>query len=912
MTNGMNVAHGANSANLGRRLRDIVDNTTRLQGLVDGSELHDEFVRNAAAGGGWVGYWWRNAGEEEPYLKIALIALRVSRFGRAFYLGVGFNHRQSPDANGPHCAACKQNYNYPCAWANTKGLIGHCQSLIFMSNRHSVEEAFQLLSWNSSYGGGGRLNRTSERSADWLYPFVYDFKGTCVAHGANPSFVGKTLWDIINGTAALMGVQDGFELHKQFVAAASGEGRWVAYDWRNKGSEPIYRKLAFLLRVTREGRDFYIGAGLANYDWRVHGSDLLAQGGGTSRWLWGCSVERQHPCSEDWAMTVAGRRMSSMLQATSYEDLQASLGAASLRNETFGFETHVHNSEVVLWDGHDESFVNQTPGEWMSAVGLSTTDLEEYGSGGSWLGPFDMRLTRSGEIARRYVFYMSLSIEDELADGVKDGIKDTYYLLVAVSGAAPMMTAAPKSLSGEAYECLQRPSVSLNASAMVSEGIKCVTSLDEIASDPAHCSNVDKDGICPNSTNEWRDDAYSLDRECQRMVQDGSWENSTFCGCEARYAPRFAAKRHLGQADHEADLPDDARCSAPEHTCESSDDWSCVNRFALQVEYEQYCSLEPPPIAPAAASDSTGLYIGATAVSFLVVLAVVVLAVVRLLDRRAQQRRRSKFQEKREGKKRDGNPDVVPLIHELDEETEFKLEESERRAERARSTDWDALLSLTSDIRKVQDELQLGRDIKKVRDELERARDKRKGRKDHTEQCRKVIEEGGASSDVYEAVFWTIDRPESSGMNYYQGAAAALLARLEQEEKAQKESDERLVWPQCKQKTTDLAKLYMGAVSVKKDASNDLAKLYMEAVSVKVDASKVMKDLIERLDGLSKEGLVISPLKKMRCVLHASVPGRHLSSLSPVCVAAVAHVRRLSCNPRHRLLGLGKSVTLCA
>ena len=136
-------------------------------------------------------------------------------------------------------------------------------------------------------------------------------------------------------------------------------------------------------------------------------------------------------------------------------------------------------------------------------------------------------------------------------------------------------------------------------------------------------------------------------------------------------------------------------------------------------------------------------------------------------------------------------------------------------------------------------------------------------------------------------------------MNYYQGAAAALLARLEQEEKAQKESDERFLWPHCKQKTTDLA------------------KLYMEAVSVKVNASKVMKDLIERLDGLSKEGLVISPLKKMRCVLHASVPGRHLSSLSPVCVAAVAHVRRLSCNPRHRLLGLSllglsKSVTLCA
>ena len=65
-----------------------------------------------------------------------------------------------------------------------------------MSNRHSVEDAFQLLSLNSSYGGGGSLNRSSDLSADWLYPFVYDLNGTCVAHGANPSNVGKTLWEI--------------------------------------------------------------------------------------------------------------------------------------------------------------------------------------------------------------------------------------------------------------------------------------------------------------------------------------------------------------------------------------------------------------------------------------------------------------------------------------------------------------------------------------------------------------------------------------------------------------------------------------------------------------------------------------------------------------------------------------------
>jgi hypothetical protein len=45
-----------------------------------------------------------------------------------------------------------------------------------------------------------------------------------------------------------------------------------------------------VVRVTREGRMYYLGVGLADYDWHVHGQELSGEGGGTSRWLWGCSV----------------------------------------------------------------------------------------------------------------------------------------------------------------------------------------------------------------------------------------------------------------------------------------------------------------------------------------------------------------------------------------------------------------------------------------------------------------------------------------------------------------------------------------------------------------------------------------------------------------------------------------------
>ena len=122
--------------------------------------------------------WWTNKEGDDPYLKTALIS-GVIRFGQQYYMGVGFEHVQSPHVQGPHCAVCKQNFNYPCAWTNAKALIGHCQSLVSMSNRHSVAEAFDLLSQNQSYGGGGNqsyggggrtADRTSEASSNCVLP----------------------------------------------------------------------------------------------------------------------------------------------------------------------------------------------------------------------------------------------------------------------------------------------------------------------------------------------------------------------------------------------------------------------------------------------------------------------------------------------------------------------------------------------------------------------------------------------------------------------------------------------------------------------------------------------------------------------------------------------------------------------
>ena len=128
------VAHGVNPRNPGRTLMGIIDGAAALRDHVNGTELHNSFVQAANNGGGFVGYMWYNPGEGTAYLKVAYIT-GIVRFGVKYYIGVGFNHAKRPPKVGPYCTPCNQNYNYPCAWANTLALLGHCQSALAMTNR---------------------------------------------------------------------------------------------------------------------------------------------------------------------------------------------------------------------------------------------------------------------------------------------------------------------------------------------------------------------------------------------------------------------------------------------------------------------------------------------------------------------------------------------------------------------------------------------------------------------------------------------------------------------------------------------------------------------------------------------------------------------------------------------------------
>jgi cytochrome c len=104
--------------------------------------------------------------------------------------------------------------------------------------------------------GLAEFSDTSSKWAQTPYIFVYDLKGTIIAHGANPKLVGKNL----------MGLKDvkGNMFAAEFVAVAKDKGYgWVEYWWPKKGSKTPTQKVSYIVRVPNQ--DMLVGAGLNDY-----------------------------------------------------------------------------------------------------------------------------------------------------------------------------------------------------------------------------------------------------------------------------------------------------------------------------------------------------------------------------------------------------------------------------------------------------------------------------------------------------------------------------------------------------------------------------------------------------------------------------------------------------------------------
>ena len=85
-----------------------------------------------------------------------------------------------------------------------------------------------------------------------LYPFVYDFAGLSIAHGANSKMVGK-MW--INTKD-----QDGNYLIQTMIKMTQGPGSgWVNFKWPHPLSHKILDKSAFVQRL---GDKYFVGVGI--------------------------------------------------------------------------------------------------------------------------------------------------------------------------------------------------------------------------------------------------------------------------------------------------------------------------------------------------------------------------------------------------------------------------------------------------------------------------------------------------------------------------------------------------------------------------------------------------------------------------------------------------------------------------
>jgi len=84
-----------------------------------------------------------------------------------------------------------------------------------------------------------------------LYPFIYDMKGNCVAHGARPALIGKNLIDLKD--------QDGKYLIRELRDIAQGPGSgWVDYKWPNPLNNRIEDKSSYVKKMG----DYFVGVGV--------------------------------------------------------------------------------------------------------------------------------------------------------------------------------------------------------------------------------------------------------------------------------------------------------------------------------------------------------------------------------------------------------------------------------------------------------------------------------------------------------------------------------------------------------------------------------------------------------------------------------------------------------------------------
>ena len=93
-----------------------------------------------------------------------------------------------------------------------------------------------------------------------FHAFVFSSDGICIAHGREPTFVGKALQQVFANEE----IEDSADMHERFLRAAAAGGGWCTYSWRT--SPAVLRlKGAYIFGVD-------LGGGKHGYAGGIRGS----------------------------------------------------------------------------------------------------------------------------------------------------------------------------------------------------------------------------------------------------------------------------------------------------------------------------------------------------------------------------------------------------------------------------------------------------------------------------------------------------------------------------------------------------------------------------------------------------------------------------------------------------------------
>jgi polar amino acid transport system substrate-binding protein len=210
------------------------DATTRGQNMsgrpdATGKYFRDEIVAGALEGGsGWVTYVYKQPEKTGLFQKATFYRLTSGSDGKQYVVCAG---RYLGEYTGPVASTTS---------ATLADVQVFVKDAVAYAKRVGKAQALETFT-----AAGGDFHKGE------LYIYAYDYKGDVIAHGGDPSLVGKNLWTMTD--------PNGVKVIQRLTGLASSGGGWLYFTWPNPATgEAQAAKLGYVLPVDK---GWFLGSG---------------------------------------------------------------------------------------------------------------------------------------------------------------------------------------------------------------------------------------------------------------------------------------------------------------------------------------------------------------------------------------------------------------------------------------------------------------------------------------------------------------------------------------------------------------------------------------------------------------------------------------------------------------------------